>query len=75
MPNHRIPLQPGSYYHIYNRGINSGPLFFEKENYQHFLRLYDRYVSPIANTFAWALMGNHFHLLVQILPLEQWEPI
>jgi len=68
MPNPKIPLQPGNYYHIYNRGINSCNIFRENDNYEHFLRLYDKHISPIANTFAWVLMKNHFHLLVQIIP-------
>ncbi len=68
MPNPKIPLQPGNYYHIYNRGINSCNIFRDNDNYEHFLRLYDKHISPIANTFAWVLMKNHFHLLVQILP-------
>jgi putative transposase len=68
MPNPKTPLQPGNYYHIYNRGINSCDIFRENDNYEHFLNLYDRHISPVANTFAWVLMKNHFHLLVQILP-------
>ena len=68
MPNPKIQLQPGNYYHIYNRGINSCNIFRENDNYEHFLRLYDKHISPVANTFAWVLMKNHFHLLVQILP-------
>jgi REP element-mobilizing transposase RayT len=56
----------GSYYHIYNRGINSCNLFREKENYEYFLNLYDQYISPVAETFAWVLMPNHFHFLVRI---------
>ena len=56
----------GSYYHIYNRGINSCNLFKEKENYEYFLNLYDQYISPVAETFAWVLMPNHFHFLVRI---------
>ncbi|HEY3388776.1 MAG TPA: hypothetical protein VGK38_04335 [Prolixibacteraceae bacterium] len=28
--------------------------------------MYDRYISPIADTYAWVLMPNHFHLLVRI---------
>lgn len=68
MPDPKIPLIPGNYYHIYNRGINSCNLFIENDNYEHFLRLYEKYISPVANTFAWVLMKNHFHLLVQILP-------
>lgn len=56
MPNPKIPLEPGNYYHIYNRGINSCNIFRETDNYEHFLRLYDKYISPVANTFAWVLM-------------------
>ena len=61
-----IPLEYGNFYHIYNRGINGCKLFRENENYEHFLRLYDKYISVVADTFAWVLMGNHFHLLVRI---------
>jgi len=72
MPNSRdIPLEHGCYYHIYNRGINGTPLFYIPKNYEHFLRLYDKYITPIADTYAWCLMGNHFHLLVRIKELEE----
>lgn len=66
------PLQAGSYYHIYNRGNNREKLFFEERNYEYFLKLYIRYVSPIADTFAYCLMGNHFHLLVRIKTEEEY---
>ena len=56
----------GKFYHIYNRGNNSENLFREPRNYQHFLDLYDRYIRPVAETYAWCLMPNHFHLLVRI---------
>lgn len=59
-------LSFGNYYHIYNRGINSCNLFKEKENYEYFLQLYDHYITPVADTFAWVLMPNHFHFLVRI---------
>lgn len=61
-----IPLEYGQFYHIYNRGINSCNLFYKNENYEHFLHLYDKYISSVAETFAWVLMKNHFHLLVRI---------
>ncbi len=60
------PLQHGQYYHIYNCGINGEQLFRETTNYEHFLRLYEKYIDPVAKTFAWCLMGNHFHFLVRI---------
>lgn len=61
-----IPLEYGQFYHIYNRGINSCNLFYKNENYEYFLHLYDKYISSVAETFAWVLMKNHFHLLVRI---------
>jgi putative transposase len=61
-----IPLENGSYYHIYNRGNNSDDIFYENDNYYHFLRLYEKYINPIADTFAWCLLKNHFHILVYI---------
>jgi REP element-mobilizing transposase RayT len=60
------PLKYGHFYHIYNRGIASCDLFREADNYEHFLGLYDKYISPVAETFAWVLMPNHFHLLVRV---------
>ena len=60
------PLEYGNYYHIYNRGINSCDIFFENDNYEHFLHLYDKYISLVADTYAWVLMRNHFHFLVRI---------
>lgn len=65
------PLENGKYYHIYNRGINSGILFKEKSNYEHFLKLYDIHIEPIAETYAWCLMKNHFHFLIRIKEMEE----
>jgi putative transposase len=65
------PLKHGSYYHIYNRGINSDILFKEKTNYEHFLKLFDLHILPIAETYAWCLMKNHFHFLVRIKEVEE----
>jgi putative transposase len=59
-------LEFGKYYHIFNRGINHCNLFYTSENYKHFLRLYEKYINPIAETYAWVLLKNHFHLLVKI---------
>ncbi len=38
----------------------------QERNYEHFMRLYARYIDPIADTFAYCLLRNHFHLLVRI---------
>ena len=62
----KIPLENGSYYHIYNRGNNYENIFIDNNDYVHFLKIYETYISAIADTYAWCLMKNHFHLLVRI---------
>jgi REP element-mobilizing transposase RayT len=65
------PLEFGKYYHIYNRGINSENIFKENRNHEYFLSLYDKHIDPIAETLAWCLLKNHFHLLVRIKTSEE----
>jgi REP element-mobilizing transposase RayT len=60
------PLRCGQYYHIYNRGNSGEILFREGRNYAYYLTLYDKYIQPVAETYAYCLMSNHFHLLVRI---------
>ncbi len=59
-------LVKGNYYHIFNRDNNSADLFFEDENYRSFLKLYDKYINLVTNTYAWCLMKNHFHFLIYL---------
>jgi len=60
----------GRYYHIYSRGNNRENLFVEERNYRYFLELYAHYIEPIAETCAYCLLRNHFHLLVRIKDLD-----
>lgn len=62
----KTALAPDGYYHIYNRGINGAPTFFEEKNYAYFLKQYAQYVHPFVKTYAYCLLGNHFHLLIQV---------
>lgn len=55
-----------TYYHIYNHANGDDNLFREEENYSFFLRKYHQHIDTIAETIAWCLMPNHFHLLVKI---------
>jgi len=65
-----VPLIPDEYYHIYNRGNNGENLFLEKKNYTYFLTLYNKYISSVADTFAYALLKNHFHFLVRLKDIQ-----
>lgn len=59
------------FYHIYNRGINGCNLFHETDNYHYFLHLFNKYISPVASTYAWVLMKNHFHFLIKTKKEEE----
>ena len=66
------PLQSGVTYHIYNRGNNRENLFIEEQNYPYFLSLYAKYIEPIADTYAYCLIRNHFHVSARIKTEEEW---
>ena len=66
MPNKTVPLENDKYYHIYNRGNNKTVIFKDNNDYLHFLKLYEKYLFSIVETFVWVLMSNHFHFLVII---------
>ena len=70
MPN-PAPLKWGQTYHIYSRGNNGENLFFEERNYPYFLRLYGEHIHPIAETYAYCLLKNHFHVLVRLRGEEE----
>ncbi len=51
------PLEPNCYCHIYNCGNNRETIFREERNYTYFLKLWKKHVSPIADTYAYSLLG------------------
>ncbi len=62
----RTPLEPDKIYHIYNHANGFELLFRKDNNYRYFLKRYHDYISPIADTFAYCLMPNHFHFVLRI---------
>lgn len=64
-------IETGKYYHIYNCGINGIHLFTSDDNYLYFMKLYGKYIDNIAETYAWCLMPNHFHVLLRIKENEE----
>src|ERR1700709_2847473 len=59
-------FEAGDFYHIYNRTIDKQPMFKNEGNYEFFLRKYDEYLSGVVDTYAYCLLGNHFHILIQV---------
>jgi putative transposase len=54
-------------YHLHNRGVNRQPIFHQSEDWLRFMELLSRYKRLCAaEIFHWALMPNHYHLLVRV---------
>lgn len=74
MPINKKYLSPFEYeniYHVYNRTNNRELLFRTDWNYAFFLKLFAKYISPFAMTYAWCLLPNHFHFLIKIRTEEE----
>jgi len=67
------PLLYDTYYHIYNRGRDRENIFIEERNYEFFLNLHFKYIEPIAETFAYCMLRNHYHTLVRIRSEQEIE--
>ena len=59
-----MQFEASNLYHIYNRGNNKQPIFFNRDNYLYFLTKVKRYIVPACDILAWCLMPNHFHFLI-----------
>lgn len=66
MPYKLSALEPDCVYHIYGRSNGQAPLFNSEENYCHFLKLYNKHVGCVTDTYCYCLMPNHFHFLIRI---------
>lgn len=65
MPNPQF--RAGHCYHVYNRGVNRGPIFFTEENWGFFIRRVREYFKPeFVLILAYCLMPNHYHLLLRL---------
>lgn len=60
------PFLPEKIYHVYTHANGSDNLFRINDNYDYFLKKYQKYISPVAKTLAYCLMPNHFHFLIRL---------
>ncbi|SOE23458.1 hypothetical protein SAMN06298216_3847 [Spirosomataceae bacterium TFI 002] len=68
-------LNPGVFYHIYNRGNGGINIFKEQKNYNHFLMLWIKHIEPVAESYAYCLLKNHFHFIVRVNSIETLESL
>ena len=66
MPRKARVRYEGAIYHVVNRGIDRRDLFWDDVDYAAFLDGLEVGVERFhARVFAYALMTNHYHLLVE----------
>ena len=58
--SHSSLLTPGVIYHIYNRGNNGEDIFIAERNYHYFIKLHDKYITEVAEPYAYCLLRNIF---------------
>lgn len=57
---------PGALHHIMARGIDRQNIFTDQKDYSNFInRLGDLLIETKTTCYAWALIPNHFHLLLR----------
>ena len=66
MPRHRRIDCPGVVHHVIVRGIERRKIFFDENDNHEFLKRLERALLQTGcQCYAWALMSNHFHLLIR----------
>jgi len=56
----------GECYHIYNQCVSHVNYFEQTNNSQHFLDKFQEYFINCFNIYAYCLMPNHFHMIVNV---------
>ena len=66
MPRQARVNTPGLLYHVMARGIERRAIFLKAEDYEDFIARLELGLSVVpGQVLGWALMPNHFHLLVR----------
>ena len=73
--DYHIPLNQDGIYHILSHAVGNEKLFRTDENYRFFLQQYFLRIQPIADTFSFCLLPNHFHFLIRIRQMEKLEEL
>lgn len=66
MPRHKRIDVPGAVHHVIVRGLNRQDIFLDDKDRDDFLERLEKAISEVGcRCYAWALLSNHFHLLIR----------
>jgi len=68
-------FEEGNFYYVYNRSVDRKPMFKNEGNYEFFLQRYNKYLSPVLETYAFGLLVNRFELLVRVKNLTTFKEL
>ena len=71
MVNKYAEFEYEHFYHVFNRTNNKEILFRCNENKRYFLELIQKRLCGYLKIYAYALLGNHFHLAVSVRDLTE----
>lgn len=67
MPRIARSYQKALCYHVMNRGVNGQAVFADDRDREYFVGLIREYKQRCAaRVYHWVLMGNHYHLLIEV---------
>lgn len=64
-------LEERGVYHLYNRSVNKERLFKDSRDYAFFLKKIQKYLLPYLEVYAYCLIPNHFHFLIEVRVFDE----
>lgn len=64
-------MHEGLCFHVYNKTVNKEILFKEDSDRRFFMEKYELYIHPYVHTYAYCLMGNHFHFVITVKSVNE----
>lgn len=66
--HYKTKLVPGNFFHLYGRSTGKEMIFRSERNATYFIEKMKQYLDEVMEFYAYAIMGNHYHVLVRVRP-------
>ena len=66
-----VSFKANAFYHLYLSGEHPHVLFESASAYEQFLQAYATLITPVADTYAYCLLPNHFHFFIRVRTLRE----